>query len=116
MKPALRSTVCLHEHVEAALGNVANDGHLGVLVPLAQRPALALFDVGRPPRAVEVMEGHQAGLDVGAHSHLLRRAHQHRYRAGPTGGEQLGLGPVVAGLVHEADLALGHAAAHQVVP
>jgi len=45
-----------HVDVEAALGGVAENRHLVVLVALAQSPPLPLGDVGRPPGTVKVMQ------------------------------------------------------------
>jgi hypothetical protein len=72
-------------------------------LPGAQDPALALFDVGGAPRAVEVVQCDRPGLDVGADAHLLGRADQHRDVPGSAGGEQAALLGVVARLVDEPD-------------
>lgn len=72
MNRALRSTVPLpHVRVEAAGGHVADDVHGRVLVALAQDAAFALFDVGRAPRHVDVVQRDEALLDVDAGAHLL---------------------------------------------
>jgi hypothetical protein len=81
-----------HVGVEAALGDVAQDADLGVLVALAEDAAVALFDVGGSPRSVEVVHGDGAGLDVGADAHGLGGADEHRDGAVPARGEELGLG------------------------
>ena len=70
-----------HIGVERSFGDVAIDRHFLVLVALAEDAAFALFDLGRLPRGVEVMQGDQAFLDVGAGAHLLRAADQHAHRA-----------------------------------
>jgi hypothetical protein len=96
------------EGVEAAGDDVAVDADLGVLVALAQDASLALGDVGRAPRAVEVVQGDRAGLDVGADAHLGGRADEHGDVAGAAGVEQAGLLGVSVGLVDVADLLPGH--------
>ena len=97
--------------VEAALDGVAVDRDLGVLVALADAAALALFDVGGAPGAIEVMNGDAAVLNVGADAHLLGRADDHRDVPGATGGEQPRLLAIVAGLVDEPHLLAWHPAA-----
>ena len=77
--------------------------HLAVLVPGPQDPAVALFDVGGPPRGVEVMQRHEAVLDVRPDAHLVGRTDQHRDLAVTSLGEQPGLGVGVAGFVNEPD-------------
>ena len=94
-----------HVGVEAALGDVPVDLHLGVLVALAQDAAFPLGHVRGPPRAVQVVQGDRDVLDVGPDSHEAGRADQDRDLAGAGGGEQLGLGLVGLGLVHEPDRA-----------
>ena len=59
-----------HVGVEAAFGHVAEDFDVFVLVSLPNDAAFALFDVGRSPRGVEMMQCHEASLDVGAFAHL----------------------------------------------
>ena len=70
-EPGLAFDGAPHVRVEAAGGDVAHDVHGRVLVALAQDAAFALFDVGRAPRHVDVMQGDEALLDVDAGAHLL---------------------------------------------
>jgi hypothetical protein len=49
-------------------------GHFLVLIALAQDATLPLFDLGRFPRGIEVMQRYQPFLNVGADAHLLRAA------------------------------------------
>ena len=72
-----------HVGVERSFRDVAIDRHFLVLVALAEDAALALLDLGRLPRGVEVMQGDQAFLDVGAGAHLLRAADEHAHRTLP---------------------------------
>jgi hypothetical protein len=53
------------------------------------------------PGGVEVVQGHGAVLHVGANTHLLGRADQHRDVPGPAGSEQPGQVGVCLGFVHE---------------
>ena len=101
------------EDVEAALGDVPVVAHLRVLVALPEGPAVTLRQVGRPPGAVEVVQGAEARLDVGTDSHLFGGADQHSDPALSKGGKQLSLGLVVLGLVDEPDHVLGNAAGDQ---
>ena len=83
-KPGLGLEGLPHIGVERAFGDVAVDRHFLVLVALAEDAAVALLDLGRLPRGVEVMQGDQAFLDVGAGAHLLGAADQHAHRTLPT--------------------------------
>ena len=81
-----------------------------VRVALALDASEALFQVGGPPRAVEVVDRGEAFLHVGAGSGLLGASHQHADLAGPDLGEQpFAFGGVVARVVDERDLLGGHA-------
>jgi hypothetical protein len=98
-----------HVHVEAGFGGVADDLDLGVLVALADDAAFALFDVGGPPGAVDVVQGDGAGVDVGADAHLLGGPNEHGELAVAAAGEEPGPGFVVAGVVNERDVSRGDA-------
>ena len=96
--------------VERALGHVPVVAHVVVRVALALDSAEALFQVGGPPWAVEVVDRGEAFLHVGAGAELLGASHQHADLAGSDFGEQLlASGGVVAGVVHERYLLGGHA-------
>jgi hypothetical protein len=58
-----------HAGVEAALGDIAENAHVFIRVALAEDAALTLLDVGGSPRRVEVMQGHEALLHIGAFAH-----------------------------------------------
>jgi hypothetical protein len=77
--------------------------HDAVLVAVTQDAALALFVVGGPPGCVEVVQRDEAGLDVGADTHLLGGADEHVDVTGAAGIEQPFLGLVGVGLVDVAD-------------
>src|SRR5690606_20380059 len=68
-----------HVGVEAAFGDVAIDGDLLVLVALAENAAIALLDLGWLPGGVEMVQGSQTFLDVGARAHFLRAADQYAH-------------------------------------
>ena len=55
--------------VDAALGRVGVELDLLVLIALPLDPALALLDLRRQPRHVEMVQGFEAplGVDAGAH-------------------------------------------------
>ena len=75
---------CLpHIGVERSFRDVAVDGDFLVVVPLAEDAALALLDLGRLPRGIEVMERDEASLHVRAGAHLLGGADQHADGAAP---------------------------------
>ena len=63
-----------HVGVERAFGDVAVNLNVRIRVALAENAAFALLDVGRSPRRVEMMQGDQPLLHVGALTHLLRAA------------------------------------------
>ena len=72
---------------------------------MADEAAFALFDVGGPPGAVDVVQRDGALVDVGADAHLLGGADEDRELAGAASGEQAGPGFVGAAVVDERDLA-----------
>ena len=76
-KAGLRLQCLPHIGVEAPFGDVAVDRHFLVLVALPEDAALALLDLGRLPGGVEMVQGDQPFLHVGAGAHLLRAADQH---------------------------------------
>ena len=82
-EPGLGLQCLPHIGVERSFRDVAINRHFLVLVALAEDSALALFDLGRLPRGVEVMQCDQAFLDIGAGAHLLRAADQHAHRTLP---------------------------------
>ena len=102
--------------VEGLLGDVPVDLHLGIRVALAQDAALALLDVRRTPRGVEMMQRDQALLHVGAGAHLLGAAEEDADLAGAHVAEQLQLGGVAVVVLDELDVAGGNAAGQQLVP
>src|SRR5699024_9005135 len=78
-----------------------------VLVALALNAALSLGQVARPPRAVQVMQCHQAILDVGTRAHCLCTAQQHPHLAGAHLGEQLFFSYLGVGLMDKAICSAG---------
>ena len=103
----------LHQLIEVAVEgvfrDVGEDLDFLVLVALSDDTALPLLKVGRPPRAIKVVQGDELCLDVGAGAHLLRGADEHPDLAGAGLAEEfllLGLG---GGGVDEGNLAFGDA-------
>ena len=86
-----------------------------VRIALAQDAAVALLDLGGLPGGIEVMQRHEAFLDVGAGAHLLRAADQHPDDAGADLLEQglfLGVG---VGIANRGDLLARYAVLDQLV-
>ena len=102
--------------VEGALGHVAVRFDLLVHVPLALDAAEPLLEVGRPPRAVEVVNRDKPSLHVGPRAHLLRRAHEDAHRPGVHPAEERQLLRLGVGVVDEGDLIIGHAPLHELAP
>src|SRR6266568_5999145 len=89
--------------VEASGGEVPDDLDFVVHVALADDAAFALFDIGRAPGGVEVVQGDGAVLDVGSDAHLLGGSDQDGDVPGPAGREEPGEVGVGFRLVHEPD-------------
>ena len=104
-----------HERVEAALGHIVEDFHGGVLVALADHPPFALLEIGGPPRDIDMVQRHGAGLHVGAGSHFLCRADQYRHCAAVAFIEQPQSVLGGAGIVDEPDRGGVHALLDQLV-
>ena len=114
-EPGFRLQRLPHIGVEAPFGDVAVDRHLLVRVALPEDAALPLLDLGGLPRGVEVMQGHQPLLDVGAGAHLGRRADQDAHRALADLLEQGLLLGVGVGVAHDGDLVAGDAVIDQLL-
>ena len=80
---------------------VTADFDFGVLVALADGPAFALLEVGGPPWDIDVVQGHGAGLHVGAGAHFFGRSDEHRDLAAVALVEQLQSFVGGAGIVDE---------------
>ena len=102
--------------VESALGDVAVHMDSLVLVALALNAALSLGQVAGPPRAVQVMQCHQAVLDVGARAHFGRAAQQDAHLAGADLGEQLLFAHFGVSLMDKGNLLGGHALGDEFLP
>ena len=89
------------EHVETAFGDVPDHLDFLVLVALPQYSAVSLFEIGRSPGAVHVMEGEGSVLHIRTHPHLLRRADQHGDAPCPRRRKQARLLGIVPSFVHE---------------
>ena len=86
------------------------------MVALAFNSAFPLGQVAGPPRAVQIMQRHQAVLDVGARAHLGRAAQQDAHLAGADLGKQLLFAHLGVGLMDKGDLFGGHAFGDELLP
>ena len=77
-----------HIAVETALDDVPVQPDLGVLVALPHDASVTLFDIGRPPRAIHMVQRNRARLHVRPDAHLRRRPDQNRDMASRRGREQ----------------------------
>ena len=75
--------------IKGFLCDVSVDMYFGILVTLSDDSAGSLLQIRRSPRAVEVMQGNQLVLSVGACAHLCGRAKQHSDLALPDLAEQV---------------------------
>ena len=87
-----------------------------VLVALALDAPLSLGQVAGPPRTVQIMQCHQAVLDVGARAHFSRAAQQDAHLAGADLGEQLFFAHLGVGLMDKGDLLGGYALGDEFLP
>ena len=99
--------------VEGALGDIAVNSHLRVLVPLADDPPTALLQVTRPPGAIKIVEGDELVLYIGPCSHFGGRTHQHPHLPGADFPKELLLLGLVGGAVDKGDLFLGNPTGHE---
>ena len=83
------------------------------MVALPENAALALLDVRRTPRRVEMMQCHQLRLRVGARAHFLRRTQQDAHLAGTHVFEERQFHGVAIVVLDEGDFLGGHAARHE---
>ena len=77
--------------VKGALGDIAVDANGFVLISAPDNAPRPLLQIGGPPGTVQVVGGHQLGLDVGARTHLGGAAQQHPHLPGAYLGKQLRL-------------------------
>ena len=95
--------------IEGTLGDIAVNVHLWVFVALPDNAPLTLLKVGRTPRAVEMVQGDELLLAVGACSHTLGAAQQDTHLTAPHLAEQVFLLYLALGVVDEGDLVFGNA-------
>ena len=81
-----------HLFVVASLHGIGVQFDLFVLVALADDAPFALFEVGREPRRVKVMQGNKTLLRVDPCAHVLRGSNRNTHAAGVHVAEQLDLG------------------------
>ncbi len=98
-----------HVGVEAAFGNVAEDLHEFVGVALAEDASVALLDVGGTPRGIEMVQRHEAALDVRAFAHFWSAAEEDAHFAFTHGFEERSFGGVFVVVLDEGDVCRGHA-------
>ena len=109
----------LHQLVEVSvkrtLGHIAEDLHLLVIVALAHNAAQPLLKVGRPPGAVQVVQGDELILDVCTRAHLLGAAHQHPYLPGADFRKQFLLFGLAVGVMDKRDFILRDTLLHELL-
>ena len=89
--------------------------YLGIFVALPDDTALPLLKVGWPPRAIQMVQGHQLLLAVGSGTHALCAAQQHTHLTGPHLGEQVFLLRLRLGIVDIGDLMFRHTHRQQLI-
>ena len=94
--------------VEGALGDIAVNIYFGVFVALANDAALPLLKVGRTPWAVEMVQGDEFLLTVGASAHALGAAQQDTHLTAPYFAKQIFLLHLAFGVVNVGDLVFGN--------
>jgi hypothetical protein len=94
--------------VERAIGDISVNKYFGIVVAVTDDTPRALFKVTRPPRAVEVVHGDKAVLDVCTAPHLERGAEQHPYLALPYFGEKLFFTDFRVCVVNESNIFFGY--------
>ena len=75
--------------VKSAFRYIPIDFHLLIFIALADDTPQPLLKVGRPPGAVQVMQGNELILDVSACAHFGRGTQQHPHLPGAHLGKQL---------------------------
>src|SRR5665213_4167702 len=104
-----------HRGVHRAERGVGMDKNLLVLVALPFDAALALLDLARQARHVEMVQGLQPLLHIDAGAHRFRRADQHPYAPRPEVGEQTLLLRGAFVILHERNLPGGNAAGDELL-
>ena len=94
--------------VEGALGDIAVNVYLRVFVALPDDAPLPLLKVGRTPRAIQMVQGDELLLAVGASAHALGTAQQDTHLTAPHFAEQIFLLYLALGVVDEGDLVFGN--------
>ncbi|MCE0497974.1 MAG: hypothetical protein LV481_08530 [Methylacidiphilales bacterium] len=98
-----------HIRVERALGDVTEDFHFEILIALAQNPALALLDVGRPPWGVDVVQRDQAFLNIRPGAHHLGASHHDPDPPGSHFLEKGDFGGICVAILNESNFIDGNA-------
>ena len=90
--------------VEGAFRDIAVNVYLRIFVALTNDASLPLLKVGRTPRAVEVVQGDELLLTVGASTHALGAAQQDTHLTAPHFAEQIFLLYLAFSVVDEGNL------------
>ena len=99
--------------VKAAFCDITVNVHRVTLVALPQDATVSLLHIAGPPWRIQVVQGAQPGLHIGAHPHLGGRPQQHPNPAFTHRLEQRGLLDVGFGIVHKGNLLVGNARVDQ---
>ena len=94
--------------VEGALGDIAVNVHLRVFVALPDNAPLPLLKVGRTPRTIQMVQGDELLLAVGAGAHALGAAQQDTHLTAPHLAKQIFLLYLALGVVDKGDLVFGN--------
>ena len=68
--------------IKGSLCDIPEDLNLRILIALPDDSSQSLCKVGRTPRTVQIMEGNEPILDIGACAHLLGAAHEDTHLTG----------------------------------
>jgi hypothetical protein len=69
--------------------DISEDINLWVFIALTDYPSATLFQIGWPPRTIQVVKRNQLVLDVGAGSHFRRGSHKNPHLTFANTGEKL---------------------------
>ena len=75
--------------IEGSLGDIAVNVHFFIFVTLADNASLALLEVRRSPRTIQMVERDELLLTVGASAHALGAAQQDTHLTGTDFGKQI---------------------------
>ena len=102
--------------VESPFCDIPENLHLGVMVALAEDPSFLLFQVGRFPGTVQMVESDQLILHVGAGSQFGSRTKKDTHLAGAYFGKEFGLPCLRIRLMDEDDFFFRDSHGDKLVP